>query len=66
MRIGVGMSALLLLVLLAAVSAPAVACTPPGTDHGSAVATSPADTGVTLEATLHHEGLVVLRSPTFR
>jgi len=27
---------------------------------------TPADRGVTLEAELHHEGLIVLRSPSFR
>lgn len=43
-----------------------VACAAAGAGRGAVTVTRPAALGVTLEAELHHAGLVVLRSPTFR
>lgn len=55
-----------LLALLGVLGVPSVACTSAGAGRGAATATRPAPSEVTLEVELHHEGLVVLRSPTFR
>ncbi len=65
----------LVAILVALMLWPAVACSsgdatrrePAGRSRPIATVT-PADagSGVTLEVELHHEGLIVLRSPTFR
>ncbi len=55
-----------LLALLVVLGVPSVACTSARAGRGAATATRPAPPEVTLEAELHHEGLIVLRSPTFR